>query len=181
MSISIPLKKVRSGAIMPSFGSDQAAAWDLCACFADQSKVDAYSPDNDKIIYTPVSDIGKNVHPLGISIPPRFRALIPTGLSVALPEGTWMSVHSRSGLALKTGLVVGNGVGVVDSDYRGEIFVIMHNLSDRSIRVEHGDRIAQAMIRKVESHQYAFVEVQELTQTERGNGGFGSTGKKTVQ
>lgn len=107
---------------------------------------------------------------------PGHRLLIPTGVKAAVPEGYALFVHPRSGLALKHGITVLNTPGTVDSGYRGEIGVILHNTSGASFEIRRGDRIAQAVIQKVETVNFQVVE--ELDTTERGAGGFGSTGKE---
>ena len=103
------------------------------------------------------------------------RVLIPTGLKVAIPEGYEIQVRPRSGLAIKHGITMLNSPGTVDSDYRGELKVIAVNLSNESYTIEPNERIAQLVLNKVE--QIDFIEVAELDETERGEGGFGHTGK----
>jgi dUTP pyrophosphatase len=110
-----------------------------------------------------------------ITLNPHQRALIPTGLFIALPEGYEAQIRPRSGLALKKGITVLNSPGTVDADYRGEIGVILINLSNESFIIENGERIAQMVIAKYE--QISFEEVSSLDETQRGSGGFGSTGK----
>ena len=104
------------------------------------------------------------------------RRLIPTGLFIALPEGYEAQVRPRSGLALKQGIGVLNSPGTIDADYRGEIGVILVNLSSESVVINDGDRIAQMVIARHEQAEWTVVEV--LSETERGAGGFGHTGKK---
>ncbi|MBR7171663.1 MAG: dUTP diphosphatase, partial [Prevotella sp.] len=111
-----------------------------------------------------------------IIIKPMERKLIGTGLHIALPEGYEAQIRPRSGLALKHGLTVLNSPGTVDADYRGEIMVLLVNLSDKDFVVNDGERIAQMVIAKHE--QGEFVEVAELDETERGEGGYGHTGVK---
>lgn len=111
-----------------------------------------------------------------IIIKPLERKLIGTGLHIALPEGYEAQIRPRSGLALKHGLTVLNSPGTVDADYRGEIMVLLINLSDKDFVVNDGERIAQMVIAKHE--QGEFVEVAELDETERGEGGYGHTGVK---
>lgn len=103
------------------------------------------------------------------------RALVPTGLFLELPVGCEAQIRPRSGLAFKNGLTVLNSPGTIDADYRGEVKVILVNLSKEDFTVNDGERIAQLIIAKHE--QAEWVEVQELLDTERGTGGFGSTGK----
>jgi len=104
------------------------------------------------------------------------RALIPTGLFMELPIGYEAQVRPRSGLALKKGITCLNSPGTVDADYRGEVGVILANLSKETFVVENGERIAQMVIAKHERAEW--VEAKELSTTERGAGGFGSTGVK---
>ena len=111
-----------------------------------------------------------------IIIKPLERKLIGTGLHIALPEGYEAQIRPRSGLALKHGLTVLNSPGTVDADYRGEIMVLLVNLSDKDFVVNDGERIAQMVIARYEKVEW--VEVEELSESERGAGGFGSTGKK---
>ena len=107
---------------------------------------------------------------------PLERRLIPTGLHIALPEGYEAQVRPRSGLALKHGLTVLNTPGTIDADYRGEIGVVLVNLSQEDFVINDGERIAQMVIARHE--QADFVVVEELDQTERGEGGYGHTGVK---
>lgn len=111
-----------------------------------------------------------------VTLAPMQRCLIPTGLYIALPAGTEAQVRPRSGLALKKGITVLNSPGTIDADYRGEICVILINLSAEPFVIEDGERIAQMVIARHE--QAAWQEVEVLDATERGAGGFGHTGKK---
>ncbi|WP_339947000.1 dUTP diphosphatase [uncultured Albimonas sp.] len=132
---------------LPAYESAGAAGMDLRACLPDRETV---------------------------SLAPGARALIPTGLAIALPEGFEAQVRPRSGLALKKGLTVANAPGTVDSDYRGEVGVILVNLGDAPVEIAHGDRIAQMVIAPVTRGRWR--EVGSLDETARGAGGFGSTG-----
>lgn len=107
---------------------------------------------------------------------PMERRLIPTGLFIALPEGYEAQVRPRSGLALKRGITVLNSPGTIDADYRGEVGVLLINLSQEDFTIEAGERIAQMVIARHE--QADFVLVSELDETERGAGGYGHTGVK---
>lgn len=111
----------------------------------------------------------------GIVLKPLGRAMVPTGLFVELPAGYEMQVRPRSGLAAKHGVTVLNAPGTVDADYRGEIKVILVNLSDEEFEILPGERIAQLVVGRHESVEWE--SVQELSDTERGTGGFGSTGR----
>jgi dUTP pyrophosphatase len=107
-------------------------------------------------------------------IKPGEVTLVRTGLSVEVPEGFEMQVRARSGLSAKAGIFLVNGVGTIDSDYRGEIKIIMSTCMNKPVEIKAGDRIAQGVIAAVVQPQ--IVEVSELSETERGSGGFGSTG-----
>ena len=111
-----------------------------------------------------------------VTLQPLERKLIPTGLFIELPEGYEAQIRPRSGLALKRGLTVLNTPGTIDADYRGEVGVILINLSSEPQIIENGERICQMVIAKHE--QPELVEVEELSSTERGAGGFGHTGRK---
>lgn len=109
-----------------------------------------------------------------VTLLPGERRLIPTGLKIQLPEGYEAQVRPRSGLALKHGLTVLNAPGTIDSDYRGEIGVLLINLGQEPVTVRRGDRIAQLVVQPVKDVQWRVVD--ELTDTERGSGGFGHSG-----
>lgn len=138
--------KLRSNAQIPTCGSLEAAGHDLSAAI-DKS----------------------------IMIAPHQTVKIPTGLSMELPENTFGGIYARSGIANREGLAPANKVGVIDSDYRGEIMIALHNHSDEYRIVEPGQRIAQLIIQPYIKAE--FEEVEALNDTERGAGGFGSTGK----
>ena len=126
---------------------------------------------------TPLSaglDIRANLDE-SVTLRPLERAMIPTGLVVELPEGYEMQIRPRSGLAAKHGITVLNSPGTIDADYRGEIKVILVNLSNEPFTIESGERIAQMIVARYEQIEWQSVEV--LGETERGAGGFGSTGK----
>lgn len=137
----------RSGFNLPEYATPGASGIDLRAC-AKQS----------------------------ITIQPMGRKLIKTGLFVELPKGYEAQIRTRSGMALKWGVVVLNSPGTIDSDYRGEIGVILANFSECMVEIEPGDRVAQMVFNKVE--RAVFVEVEHLETTDRGQNGFGSTGVK---
>ena len=111
-----------------------------------------------------------------ITLKPLARTLIKTGLFIELPEGCEAQVRPRSGLAYKKGITVLNSPGTIDADYRGEIGVILVNLSEEEFVIENGERVAQLVIAKHEQAQW--LEVENLDETDRGVGGFGSTGVK---
>ena len=143
---AIRVKKLNPKAIIPTYGSAEAAGADLYACL-----------DGD------------------LTIAPGESAFVPTGLSMEVPKGCAGLIYARSGLACKRGLAPANKVGVVDSDYRGEFMVVLYNHGNRAQTVCHGERIAQLVITPVLTPIYQ--EVEELSDTQRAAGGFGSTGK----
>ncbi|MBQ4099342.1 MAG: dUTP diphosphatase [Clostridia bacterium] len=144
--MKVKVKKLVNSAIIPTFGSVESAGGDL------------YNAGDDVVIS------------------PSETVLIGTGLAVEIPEGYVGLVYARSGLASKCGLAPANKVGVIDSDYRGEIKVALFNHSKETRTVLKGERIAQMVIAPYLKVEYE--EVEELSSTERGEGGFGSTGKK---
>ena len=143
---TIRVKKLNEKAILPTYGSVEAAGADLYAC-----------------LEAPVT------------IQPGETAWIPTGLALEVPKGCAGLVYARSSLGVKRGLAPANKVGVIDSDYRGQIHVVLLNHGKTEQTVEHGERIAQFLITPVLTPVYE--EAQELSDTDRGAGGFGSTGK----
>ena len=119
---------------------------------------------------------GFDLHSLkDYEIKPKERVLVQTGLAMEIESGYELQIRPRSGLALKHGITVLNTPGTVDSDYRGEIMVLLINHSDETFIIKQNERIAQGVIQKI--IQASFVEVEELEKTQRGEGGFGSTGK----
>ena len=143
---AIRVKKLNKNAILPTYGSLEAAGADLYACL---------------------------VNPIVIA--PGESAFVPTGLAMEIPKGCAGLIYARSGLACKRGLAPANKVGVIDSDYRGEFMVVLHNHGTEPQQITHGERIAQLVITPVLTPCYE--EAAELSDTERSGGGFGSTGK----
>src|SRR5512140_32122 len=109
-----------------------------------------------------------------IVVSPGERALVPTGLTLEIPPGFEGQVRARSGLALKKGLALANGVGTIDADYRGEVGVIVVNLGNEPVTIERGERVAQLVIARVE--RATFLAADQVATSDRGSGGFGSTG-----
>ncbi len=136
--------------------------------------------DNQLPAYETVNSAGMDLRaylPEGaIVIKPLQRVLVPTGLFMEIPEGYEGQVRPRSGLAIKSGITVLNTPGTIDADYRGEVKIILINLSDTDFTINSGDRIAQIIFAKCE--QMEVVNVETLSETERGAGGFGHTGKQ---
>lgn len=144
----LKIKKLKENAVIPKRATKGSAGMDLYACI-----------DNDVVIN------------------PGQLVVIPTGIAIELPSENYMAnIYARSGLGIKHGICLSNGVGVVDSDYRGEVCVGLCNVSDKQYTIEPNERIAQMVIAPVSVMDIEQVDV--LDDTERGNGGFGSTGKK---
>ena len=146
MRCSIEIKKVNEKARVPEYATPGSAGMDLYACVDGE-----------------------------IELAAQEFAVIPTGVAVSLPEGFAALVYARSGLATKHGIALSNGVGVIDSDYRGEIKVGLVNLSKKAYTIMQGDRIAQMVIAPVARAEIVLTD--ELDDTARGSGGFGSTGR----
>lgn len=142
----VPVKRLKPRAILPTYGTACSAGADLYACLDEPMTIAA----------------GETV-------------LVPTGLAFQLPEGYAGLVYARSGLATRQGLAPANKVGVIDSDYRGELFVCIFNHSSQPRIIRHGDRIAQMILTPYLTG--VFTETDTLSDTQRGNGGFGSTGR----
>ena len=136
--------------------------------------------DNQLPAYETVNSAGMDLRaylPEGpIVMKPMQRVLVPTGLCMEIPEGCEGQVRPRSGLAIKNGITVLNTPGTIDADYRGEVKIILINLSDTEFTINSGDRIAQIIFAKCE--QMEVINVETLSETERGAGGFGHTGKQ---
>ena len=140
------VKKLRDNAVIPTYGSRDAAGADLYACLES-----------------------------AVTIEPGKTLFIPTGLAMEVPRGYAGLIYARRSMGTKRGLAPANKVGVVDSDYRGEVMVALHNHGCVAQTVENGERIAQLLVTPVLAP--AFLECDDLTDTVRGTGGFGSTGK----
>ena len=145
---TVRVKKLNDNAVLPKYGSEFAAGADLYACNGGET----------------------------VRVNPGETVFIHTGLAAEIPQGYAGLVFARSGIACKRGLAPANKVGVIDSDYRGEIMVAIHNHSAEAQSIEDGERIAQLMITPFLSVN--FCEAKALDDTDRGEGGFGSTGKK---
>lgn len=145
--MKINVTKLNKDAILPEYQTSGAAAADVHACLRE-----------------------------GITLQPMERGIIPTGLAMSIPEGYEVQIRARSGLSIKHGITMVNGVGTIDSDYRGEVGVLVINLGQEPFTIEPGMRIAQMVLSKYE--QINWHEVASLDETVRGNGGYGSTGIK---
>ena len=145
MTTNVKFIRLLEGAVTPVYSSEEAAGADLCACLEKE-----------------------------VAIAPGQTFLVPTGLAMRIPKGLVGLVFARSGLATKCGLAPANKVGVIDSDYRGQIMVPLHNHSNETVTVTPGERIAQFVL--VPYLTAEFEETDSLDDTARGTGGFGSTG-----
>lgn len=143
---NINVKLLRPGAKLPTYGTEFSAGADLYACLTES-----------------------------VTIAPGETRAIPTGIALEVPVGCAGLVYARSGIAVKRGLAPANKVGVIDSDYRGELMVMLHNHGSVSQTVESGERVAQLLITPVLTPAYR--QADQLSDTQRGEGGFGSTGK----
>lgn len=142
-----------------------------------QVLVTRLDPDLPMPDYAKAGDAGADLRArIDLTIRPGERALVPTGLAIALPSGYAAFVHPRSGLALRHGLAMVNAPGTIDSGFRGELQVILINHGQEDFEISRGDRIAQLVIQRVENAE--FVEVSQLPGAARGGDGFGSTGQK---
>lgn len=142
--MNIHIKRLNENAILPEYQTAQAAGADIHACIDEP-----------------------------IVLQPMERQRIPTGIAFALPDGYEVQIRARSGMGMKYGVTMVNGVGTIDADYRGEVGVLLINLGNEPFTVEPGMRIAQMVLAKYE--QITWQEVEELDETARGDGGFGST------
>lgn len=143
--MNIQITRVHRDALLPQYQTAGAAGADVHACLDEP-----------------------------VTLQPMERRLIPTGLAVAIPRGYEAQIRARSGLSIKHGITMVNGVGTIDADYRGEFGVLVINLGQEAFTIEHGMRIAQMVIARHERAEW--IEVDKLDETERGEGGYGSTG-----
>jgi dUTP pyrophosphatase len=143
--MEVKVKKLNQGATLPAYQTDQAAAMDIHACL----------------------DMPMTLQPLE-------RAMVPTGLAFEIPEGYEMQIRARSGLSIKHGITMVNGIGTIDADYRGELNILVINLGQEAFEIEPDMRIAQLLVTKFEKISWQIAE--DLSETTRGGGGFGSTG-----
>ena len=169
--------KQNEAAALPEFATEGSACFDLRACLENEASVTAYNPHN-RSMQVPVKTMVTTDSPTGryaVSIQSNFRVLIPTGLIFDIPKNHVMNIYARSSMSLKRGLMIANGVSVIDSDYVDPTYVMIYNASDTPFAVYHGERIAQAELRELK--KYALVERKTPpTQKTEREGGIGSTG-----
>lgn len=186
---TLKIKKLHPDAHVPTRAHDTDAGMDLCALpveYTDKEKSDIKNKLAAKallqsatafdLLWAATDSDWEQTFAKGIFIFPHETVMVPTGIAVAVPTGYMGCIYARSGLASKHGLAPANCVGIVDSDYRGEVKVALHNYSNEPYIVDVGDRIAQLVIQPISL--CTPVEVEELDETDRGVGGFGSSGKK---
>jgi len=172
MMLQQRLRQISPYAQLPIFSTPDSACFDIRACLPEGAKVEGYSPKNESQTRTILSN-------QTIRLEPYARVLIPTGWAIELAPRVSLRIYSRSGMALKQGLIVVNGVGMVDADYRHEVFVLMSNISGCASTIQHGDRIAQGeLVPQMQATEFSLVTVPDAEWfTTQRTGGFGSTGK----
>lgn len=143
--MEVKVKKLRDSAVLPDYQTEHAAAMDIQACIDEP-----------------------------MTVQPLERFMVPTGLAFELPVGYEMQIRARSGLSIKHGITMVNGVGTIDADYRGELSILMINLGQDAFTIEPGMRVAQMLVQKYEKVSWQLTDT--LSETDRGTNGFGSTG-----
>lgn len=168
--------RMKDSASMPAYATEGSAAFDLTACVEHGQRITAYNSWN-KQVQIAVKGVGGVQN--AFQLPPGMRVLVPTGLIFDIPEGHVMKMYIRSGTALKKGLTLTNGVGIIDSDYTDEVFMMLSNITDSLAIVEHGDRLVQCTIEKSLRSQSKLKLTESNEKPEKKldrDGGFGSTG-----
>jgi dUTP pyrophosphatase len=166
--IEIKIQKCDTRAITPTYATLGSACFDLYACLTNGNRIKGMDSKN-KQYHILVEDEE-------ISIPPGIRVLVPTGVIFGIPEGYCLKIYNRSGIPYKNGVILGNAVGIVDDDYPEQTLVMLFNLSEEMMIVQHGNRIAQASIEKHEKVCFEEVFYNPANKTNRISG-LGSTGK----
>ncbi len=146
--ISIKISKLQKDAIIPKIRTKESAGYDVCAYLSKP-----------------------------ISVHPMERVVIPTGLALEIPSGYYLSVRPRSSLALHHGITLSNAPGTIDSDYRGELMILIINLGEKKYLIQHNDAIAQLLLKPVYEINFIESKLSTFSQSERGSGRFGSTGR----
>jgi len=169
------LKIYRMNPLVPmlSYATEQSACFDLSACLADRASVKGFYENNEPVVFVCLKDESGAFH---IKIPAKARVLIPTGMIFDIEPLHHVKIWARSGLSIKKGLAMSNGVGVIDADYTEEVFVPMINNSNQELKITHGDRVAQGeLIFNWNQAQFKYIDVRPAQKSDRA-GGFGSTG-----
>ena len=164
--------KVNERAELPEYATDGSACFDVKACIENGQRLKSYNAWN-KEMPVAVKGVGRNKD--AFQLPPAVRVLVPTGLIFDIPEGHVMKMYIRSGTALKKGLTLVNGVGIIDSDYVEESFLMLENVSESLVTIEHGETIAQCIIEPIPREPIEETSERPEQKTSR-DGGFGSTG-----
>jgi dUTP pyrophosphatase len=164
--VSLKIWKTHNSIKLPMHMTQQSACFDLAFQGAGKTEVTGYTKSNKPV---------KRLFAGSLTLSPGDRILVPTGLIMDIPEGYSVRLHARSGMSLKQGLVLANAEGVIDSDYIDEVFVMLHNISENSITIHEGDRIAQAELVKNVEYNIEQTSLRPLPKSNR-MGGLGSTG-----
>jgi len=164
---------MNENAEMPSFATEGSACFDIKACIQLGTEVTSYNTWNKKTKVVPKVIAGVP----SIQITPGDRALVPTGLIFDIPEKHVLKLYNRSSTGLKKGLMLPNSVGIIDSDYVEQSFIMLQNMSESLVVIQHGERLAQAMLEPVYDYSLMVSEEKPQQKTSR-DGGFGSTGDK---
>jgi dUTP pyrophosphatase len=167
--------RMNEKAELPTYATPGSACFDIKACFKNGDRLKSYNSWNKE---QAVAVKGVSTTPDAFQLPPGIRVLIPTGLIFDVPEKHVMKLYISSGTALKKGLVLANGVGIIDSDYTIETFIMVVNMTDSLVKIENGDRIAQGVVEKV--IQSKFTETTKPLEFTDRKGGFGSTDEVLV-
>lgn len=158
---------------MLEYATRESACFDVAACLEDRSSVKGYYPNNESVIFLCLRTDKEGTH---VKLPPRCRILVPTGMVFNIDKEHHVKIWARSGLAVKKGLAMANGVGIIDADYTEEVFVPMINNSDEELIIRHGDRVAQGeLIFNWSQATLTYIQERPGQKGDR-NGGFGSTG-----
>lgn len=168
--MELKIKKLRDNAILPTRGSEEAAGIDLYACIKDVDKFKVYNENNIEVDGTRIDPKEDT-----IVISPNYTVLIPTGIACDFPNGYFGMMFPRSSVGTKRGLALANTAGIIDNDYKGEIFMALKNTGEGNRLITHGERLAQMILLPYVT--YDIIETNMLSETNRGEGGFGSTGK----
>jgi len=168
--------KKNKTAIIPKYATLKSACFDIHACLDPNTKIKSFTSNH--MFY--MGTLHESLHTIKsvdgvIYVPPNCRILVPTGLIFSIPEGHSIRLHPRSGLSFKNGIVLANCEGIIDEDYKEEVFVPIYNISHKSFEIKHGDRICQAEL--VKDLRVELIETSdEISKSGDRNGGFGSTG-----
>lgn len=165
--------RMNENAELPTYATEGSAAFDIKSCFKNGDKLRAYNNWNKEVFIT-VKGVGGN--PNSFQLPPDTRILIPTGLIFDVPDKHVLKMFIRSSVALKRGLVLANGTGIIDSDYVEQTYIMINNETDSLAVISDGERLAQCVLEKTQQVKLSEIKTQPSQKTDR-DGGFGSTGE----